>query len=63
MTMQTVLTTGAKPSFLLWDKVYRKGTTLEDEAWFSHALEAVAGADEDKFVKDASIRCGHTPSL
>ena len=54
--MQTVLTTGAKPSFLLWDKVYRKAVTTEDEAWLGHALDAVAVVDEDKFIKDQVLR-------
>ena len=54
--MQTVLTTGAKPSFLLWDKVYRKAVTTEDEAWLGHALDAVAVVDEDKFTKDQVLR-------
>ncbi|KAK4705757.1 hypothetical protein P7C70_g456, partial [Phenoliferia sp. Uapishka_3] len=62
-TMQTVLITGAKPSFLLWDKVYRKAGTTDDEAWFGHALEAVARVDEDKLQKDQTIRAAYSQAL
>lgn len=55
-TMQTILITGAKPTFLLWDKVYRKITSADDEAWLTCALEAILIADEDKFVKDQALR-------
>lgn len=55
--MQTIFVTGAKPSFLLWDKVYRKAGLLEDETWIAHALEAVSIVDEDKLTKDLALRC------
>jgi hypothetical protein len=54
--MQAMYTTGLKPSFLLWDKVYRKATAPEDEIWFAHALEAIIAVDEEKFAKDAALR-------
>lgn len=56
--IQGVLTTGAKPTFLLWDKVYRKITSADDEAWLTCALEAILMADGDKFVKDQALRFG-----
>ena len=55
-TIQGLYTPGAKPSFLLWDKVYRKASSQEEETWFAHALEAIIVADEEKFAKDASHR-------
>lgn len=55
-TIQTILTTGAKPSFLLWDKVYRKAITADDETWLIYALESVLQVDEDKFNKDLALR-------
>lgn len=37
----SLLATGTKPSFLLWDKVYQKLTDIEDERWSLRANEAV----------------------
>jgi hypothetical protein len=34
------MTTGSKPSFLLWEKVYQKLTEPEDEKWLLRAAEA-----------------------
>lgn len=55
-TMQTILATGAKPSFLLWDKVYRKVTSADEELWLTYALEALIVSDEDKLNKDLALR-------
>ncbi|KAK4052868.1 translational activator of GCN4 [Microbotryomycetes sp. JL221] len=55
-TMQNLYTAGAKPSFLLWDKVYRKCTSVEEEKWVLRALEAVFVADKTKFEADAVVR-------
>lgn len=55
-TMQTIHATGAKPSFLLWDKVWRKLSSTEDEAWLTYALESVVTVDEDRFAKDVNLR-------
>ena len=54
--MQTIYTTGAKPSFLLWDKVWKKLTTVEEEAWLTFALESTIIADEERFNKDVALR-------
>ncbi|KAL4249154.1 TOG domain-containing protein [Abortiporus biennis] len=37
VSMQSLLATGSKPSFLLWDKVYQKLSDVEDETWLLHA--------------------------
>lgn len=55
-TMQGLYTPGAKPSFLLWDKVYRKANSQQEEIWVAHALEAIIVADEEKLIKDAAVR-------
>ena len=55
-TLQALYVAGPKPTFLLWDKVYRKLASAEEEAWFLHALEAVVVVDEDKFAKDSGLR-------
>ena len=55
-TVQSIYTTGAKPSFLLWDKVWRKMQSIDDEKWLTYALESVLIADEDRFIKDQTLR-------
>ncbi|KAH8103551.1 armadillo-type protein [Cristinia sonorae] len=37
--LQSLLNTGAKPSFVLWDKVYQKLTDADDEVWLLRASE------------------------
>ncbi|KAI0077211.1 ARM repeat-containing protein [Panus rudis PR-1116 ss-1] len=37
-TVQSLMTTGSKPSFLLWDKVYQK-LSGDDEVWLLRAVE------------------------
>ncbi|KAM0793613.1 hypothetical protein ACM66B_001046 [Microbotryomycetes sp. NB124-2] len=55
-TKQNLYAGGAKPSFLLWDKAYRKASTAEEERWVIRALETVLVADKAKFEKDATLR-------
>ncbi|ORY90168.1 ARM repeat-containing protein [Leucosporidium creatinivorum] len=62
-TMQGLYTPEAKPSFLLWDKVYRKANTQQEEIWVAHALEAIIVADEEKFIKDAALRASYSHAL
>ncbi|KAI0944136.1 hypothetical protein AcV7_002042 [Taiwanofungus camphoratus] len=38
-TLQSLVSTGTKPSFLLWDKVYQKLSGIEDETWLLRAVE------------------------
>ncbi|BGP21302.1 translational activator of GCN4 [Rhodotorula toruloides] len=61
--MQTLGQTGAKPNFLLYDKVYRKASTPEDGIWLARALEAFFDADEDKLAKDETIRANFAAAL
>ena len=37
--LQSLITTGVKPSFLIWDKVYQKLTTTDEETWLLRASE------------------------
>ncbi|THH23082.1 hypothetical protein EUX98_g8100 [Antrodiella citrinella] len=37
--VQSLLSTGAKPAFVLWDKVYQKLNDVEDEEWLLRATE------------------------
>ncbi|KAM0756603.1 ARM repeat-containing protein [Meredithblackwellia eburnea MCA 4105] len=68
-TLATLLTvTGTtKPSFLLWDKVYKKLSTIEEEEWFQRALEAVLARERDKVTgagaKDAALRSAFAAAI
>ncbi|EKM53603.1 uncharacterized protein PHACADRAFT_125439 [Phanerochaete carnosa HHB-10118-sp] len=48
---QSLLATGAKPSFLLWDKVYQKLVEPEDQAWLLRAGEAVLSYYKNDILK------------
>ncbi|KAI5477515.1 translational activator [Pseudohyphozyma bogoriensis] len=56
--LTSILTLGAKPSFLLYDKVYRKNREPEDEEWFGRALEALLSNEQtrEKVAKDEQLR-------
>ncbi|KAI0262196.1 ARM repeat-containing protein [Gloeopeniophorella convolvens] len=41
-TTVQALASSAKPSFLVWDKVYQKSTTEEEESWLLRAIESAA---------------------
>lgn len=56
MTAQTVTGTSTKPSFLLWDKVYQKLTSAEDEVWLLRALNAALSALKAELKKNESLR-------
>ncbi|PWN39719.1 ARM repeat-containing protein [Ceraceosorus guamensis] len=47
---------GAKPSFVLWDKIYRRATGLEEETWHVRALESVILRYSAKLAGDQSAR-------
>ncbi|CAL1711997.1 unnamed protein product [Somion occarium] len=38
-TIQSLVATGVKPSFLIWDKVYQKLTSADEEVWLLRASE------------------------
>lgn len=58
-TITTLLSSGPKPSFLLWDKVWKKASSAEssgDEKWAVRALTIVLERNEEKVLKDAGAR-------
>ncbi|TIA90061.1 hypothetical protein E3P99_01792 [Wallemia hederae] len=57
--MKSLAVLGAKPSFLLNDKVYRKLSTYREELWFRRALEAVAVDESVSFTPELSTAIGH----
>ncbi|KAJ8297218.1 eIF-2-alpha kinase activator gcn1 [Rhodotorula toruloides] len=61
--MQRLGQTGAKPNFFLYDKVYRKASSVEDGVWLARALEAFFDADEDKLAKDETLRANFAAAL
>ena len=56
--MKSISTTGAKPSFILNDKVYRKLATYDEELWFRRSLEAIINDDSIEFTKELSVAVG-----
>ncbi|THG98438.1 hypothetical protein EW026_g3754 [Hermanssonia centrifuga] len=50
-TVQSVLSTGSKPSFLLWEKVYQKLSDSDDERWLLRASEQVLSSFEAELMK------------
>ncbi|KAH9944598.1 armadillo-type protein [Amylocystis lapponica] len=57
-TIQSLIVVSARPSFLLWDKVYQKLSAAEDEAWLLRATEAALS-----FFKDELIRNEHACAM
>ena len=55
-TVQSLLATGAKPSFLLWEKVYQKLAEAEDQVWLLRAGEAVLSFYKDEMMKSEQTR-------
>lgn len=50
--LHSSLSMSPKPSFLLWDKVYRKVTAAEDQVWLLRALEALLRTEQQKIGAD-----------
>lgn len=63
--LSTLLSAGAKPSFLLAEKSYRKLSNSDDEIWLVRALESVLLDIETtpKLVADHSLRIAITQPL
>ncbi|KAJ3552008.1 hypothetical protein NM688_g4384 [Phlebia brevispora] len=56
--IQSLLNAGAKPSFLLWDKVFQKVNDVQDEIWLLHAGEEVIS-----FFAPELLKKGHACTL
>jgi len=52
--------TGSKPSFLVWDKVYTKLTTVDEEQWLTRALACTFMQGQADLLKNDSLRCDMT---
>ncbi|KAH8110478.1 ARM repeat-containing protein [Phellopilus nigrolimitatus] len=55
-TVQALAGTQTKPSFLLWEKVYQKLSSAEDETWLLRALSAAFAALKSELKKNENIR-------
>ncbi|KAI5120166.1 hypothetical protein M0805_008433 [Coniferiporia weirii] len=55
-TVQTLAGSAAKPSFLVWEKVYQKLTSAEDEIWLLRALSSALVALKSELKKNEHIR-------
>lgn len=52
--------TSPKPSFLVWDKVYTKLTTVDEELWLTRALVCAFTQGQADLVKNDCLRCDTT---
>ncbi|RIB06925.1 armadillo-type protein [Gigaspora rosea] len=48
---QNILTTSPKLTFLLWDKVYTKITTVDESCWFIRSLESIILNEDEALQK------------
>ncbi|OJT01635.1 Translational activator GCN1 [Trametes pubescens] len=55
-TLQSVAAASPKPSFLLWDKVYQKLNSEEDERWLLRAVEVVLPFFKADILRDETAR-------
>lgn len=58
-TIQSIVSS-SKPSFLLWDKVYQKLTTADDEMWLLRALESAVIFFNGQLLKNEQARFAFT---
>ncbi|KAA1470496.1 ARM repeat-containing protein [Dentipellis sp. KUC8613] len=54
-TIQSIVS-ASKPSFLLWDKVYQKSTSTEEETWLLRAVESVLVFFHHELLKSDHLR-------
>lgn len=55
--LQALALTGSKPTFLLWDKVYGKLATINEELWFVRALSCTLLHVQEELQKNQTLRC------
>lgn len=55
-TTQALANTASKPSFLLWDKVYQKLSSVEDETWLLRALQTTLSFLKSDLMKNEQLR-------
>ncbi|TBU31959.1 ARM repeat-containing protein [Dichomitus squalens] len=56
VTLQSLYVASPKPSFLLWERVYQKLGSEEEETWLLRAAEAVLKFFRDEFLKQEQSR-------
>ncbi|KZO93854.1 ARM repeat-containing protein [Calocera viscosa TUFC12733] len=54
--VRSLLQVGQKPSFFLWDRVYKRATTQEDELWLLRAAAALLNAHSPELRKNEQVR-------
>ena len=57
VTVELLMGTSAKPSFLIWDKVYQKLSEAEDARWLLRATDLAVPRLESELVKHQNTRC------
>jgi Generalcontrol nonderepressible 1 (Gcn1) N-terminal len=55
--LQGLPLSSSKPPFLLWDKVYGKLATIEDELWFVRALSCTLLQVQGELKNNEKLRC------
>jgi hypothetical protein len=61
--LQSIAAGGIKPSFVLWDKVYRRATSDAEELWFVRALESVLTGHASTLKSEPSGRVAAAMAL
>jgi Domain of unknown function (DUF3554). len=54
--IQSIPSSTAKPSFLLWDKVYQRNTDIEDEKWLLNAIDVALRFFHSELSKSETFR-------
>lgn len=62
-TLQAIPVPSAKPSFLVWDKVYQKLTDSVDERWLIRALEVAVRHYIGELKQNEALRCANSAPL
>ncbi|KAF5354845.1 hypothetical protein D9756_005584 [Leucocoprinus leucothites] len=62
-TITSIVTSGAKPSFLLWDKVYQKVKEEVEERWLLRALEVALRYFQKDLKKNEVLRTNFGSAL
>jgi len=55
-SVDALIGTAAKPSFLMWDKVYQKITDVDDETWLLRAIDLVLDHLSTELAKSEHLR-------
>lgn len=53
--LQSILAHGVKPSFLLWDRILKKTSTMDEEVWLLRAMSAVVRRRQTQIEESSSL--------